>query len=94
MAGVNTNGGKAYRLAAEDGVKRWKNAIQTFALLPSNAAHINEYFFRNMKPILEDNLKGQCTDGHSCREEAKAMLNKMIRLYSLKGPENNETNLP
>eukprot|EP00977_Amphora_coffeiformis_P007780 scaffold1697_cov180-Amphora_coffeaeformis.AAC.16 len=87
MAGVNTNGGKAYRLAAEDGVKRWKDAIEMFALLPSNAAHINEYFFRNMKPILEDNLKGQCTDGHSCRDEAKAMLNQMIRLYSLKDPE-------
>ena len=90
MAGVNTNGGKAYRLAAEQGVERWKHAIETFALLPENARHITDYFFQNMKPILEDNLKGQCTEGHSCRMEAHTMLKKMIQLYSLNETQNKD----
>lgn len=84
MAGVGTNGGKAYRLAAEDGVKRWTDAIETFALLPNNTNHVIKYFFDNMKPVLEDNLRGQCTEGHSCRAEAKVMLDNMIQMYSLK----------
>eukprot|EP00977_Amphora_coffeiformis_P012680 scaffold3199_cov165-Amphora_coffeaeformis.AAC.3 len=83
MSSVNNKGGKTYRLAAEEGAERWENAIKMFALLPNNTKHINAYFFQHMKPILEDNLRGQCTTGHSCREEARASLNTMIQLYTL-----------
>jgi hypothetical protein len=91
MSSVNTNGGKAYRLAAEEGVERWTYAIKTFALLPENTKRVNDYFFENMKTILEENLEGQCTTGHSCRDEAKSGLTKMIQMYSLPDIELNET---
>jgi hypothetical protein len=85
MANVNSNGGKIYRLAAEDASERWKNVIQEFALIPKKTKRVNDYFFDNMKPILEDSLQGQCTEGHSCREEAKAALEELIEVFSKRG---------
>ena len=89
MSSVSTNGGKAYRLAAAEAVDRWKDAIQMFAFFPNNTERISSYFFDNMKAILVDNMKGQCTKGHSCRDEAKATLERMIQLYSLSDTNNN-----
>jgi hypothetical protein len=85
MANVNSNGGKIYRLAAEEAVGRWKDVIKDFALLPENTEAVNDYFFENMKPILEESLRGQCTEGHSCREEAKVALEDLIAIFSKRG---------
>jgi hypothetical protein len=85
MANVNSNGGKIYRLAAEEALKRWKNVIEEFALIPEKTKRVNDYFFDNMKPILEESLQGQCTEGHSCREEAKAALEELIEVFSKRG---------
>lgn len=85
MANVNSNGGKIYRLAAEEAIPRWKEVIKDFALLPANTKIVNDYFFDNMKPILEESLRGQCTEGHSCREEARAALEDLIQVFSKRG---------
>lgn len=85
MANVNSNGGKVYRLAAEEAIDRWKEVIKDFALLPANTKNVNDYFFENMKPILEDAVRGQCTEGHSCREEAKEALEELIEVFSKRG---------
>ena len=85
MANVNSNGGKIYRLAAEEAVLRWRDVIKDFALLPANTEAVNDYFFMNMKPILEESLRGQCTEGHSCREEAKTAIEDLIEIFSKRG---------
>ena len=85
MANVNSNGGKIYRLAAEEAATRWADVIRDFALLPERTKKVNDYFFDNMKPILEDSLQGQCTEGHSCREEAKVALEELIKVFSKRG---------
>ena len=82
MAGVNTNGGRPYRLAAEEGEERWNAAVESFVLLPNNTKAVSKHFVANILPILKENLAGQCTQGHSCRDVAKELLNWMIKLYS------------
>ncbi len=40
---------------------------------------VKSYFAENALRIAEDNLKGQCTSGHSCKESSKAKLQKIIQ---------------
>ena len=80
MANVNSLGQRLTKAAAEDAVRRWQHVMADFALLPENTKATNEYLETNMRPILQDAVLGQCTVGHSCRDEAKQELEDLMKL--------------
>ena len=82
MANVNSLGFKTIKQAVEQSVERWTSIISNFALLPENTKNTNIYLMENMRPILEDALRGQCTEGHSCRDEARGALEELIKMYT------------
>ena len=90
MANVNSLGARVTKQAAEQAVERWTNVIKDFALLPKNTKDTNIYLMENMRPILEDALRGQCTEGHSCRDEARGALEELINVYTGGGGEGAE----
>jgi len=55
----------------------WELVQKSFSVNPSAAMETSKYLKDNMKSIILDNLKGQCTFGHSCKESSK------VKLYSL-----------
>lgn len=87
MANVNSLGPKITKEAAEQAVQRWTNVIKDFALLPENTKATNIYLKEKMRPILEDALRGQCTEGHSCRDEAQKALEGLIQMVESGGGE-------
>ena len=45
----------------------------------TNMRYIQEYFNTHIIDIARDNLLGQCTTGHSCKESAKLELQQLIQ---------------
>jgi hypothetical protein len=39
---------------------------------------MNQYVSEHLKELAEDNLKGQCTQGHSCKGSSKEQLQKLL----------------
>jgi hypothetical protein len=58
--------------------KLWKLIGQKFGFLPETAARLHDYLKANMQSIAADNLEGQCTDGHSCKNSSKILLQTII----------------
>jgi hypothetical protein len=80
MANVNDLNIKVTKLAAEQAVERWTNVIKDFALLPTATKATNVYLKENLRGVLDDARLGQCTEGHSCRDEARGALDELIRI--------------
>lgn len=62
--------------------KFWKTIPTTFSIEKSDADYMNEYLSKNIRFIAEDNLKGQCTKGHSCKQESKEKLKQIIEIVT------------
>jgi hypothetical protein len=54
-------------------------AHESFGISRASLAWINDYLSRHVIDIARDNLLGQCTTGHSCKESAKADLERLIQ---------------
>lgn len=56
----------------------WKLVQRDFAIEPESAFTTSEYMKNNLGRIASDNLKGQCTSGHSCKNSSKAKLEEIL----------------
>jgi len=54
----------------------------SFATKREEVRCVHQYFSDHMAEILQDAVQGQCSHGHSCREEAKASLESFLKLYT------------
>lgn len=56
----------------------WDLLHDDFALLREQIKYTNQYILNHLVPIAKDNLEGQCTSDHSCKEATKEKLMKII----------------
>ncbi|GKY97800.1 hypothetical protein MPSEU_000738100 [Mayamaea pseudoterrestris] len=56
----------------------WDTVENLFRLNRSQIKGINQYLTDHLIDIAKDNLYGQCTTGHSCKDKAKAALEELI----------------
>ena len=59
-------------------VPLWRTVEHQFGLTQENARRLHSHIRTNMRAIAADNLKGQCTNGHSCKESSKEILQMII----------------
>jgi hypothetical protein len=52
----------------------WKIVERDFGISRQAAETTSQYLKENLSPIILDNLKGQCTFGHSCKESSRDKL--------------------
>ena len=55
----------------------WEGVEHVFALDRTNAVTVRAHVQANLAAIARDNLLGQCTKGHSCKEAARRLLEKL-----------------
>jgi hypothetical protein len=58
--------------------KLWAIAESRFGFRMKTAKHVHDYLNLHMHEIALDNLRGQCTRGHSCKDQSKLVLNAII----------------
>jgi len=82
MRGVSTSQNDFQQRMA---TSTWKNSSIIAQILKDEfwinleqVAAANRYFSENMFRIASDNLKGQCTKGHSCKNNSKETLQKVV----------------
>lgn len=56
----------------------WQNMLETFAIQKERVKLANLYLRNNLISIAKDNLKGQCSPGHSCKNSSKFLLNFIL----------------
>jgi hypothetical protein len=54
--------------------KLWSGMNIVFKISQDQAASARKFIVGNTKKIAEDNLKGQCTAGHSCKNATQSVL--------------------
>lgn len=59
--------------------KLWQGAASLFSITKASARDARSLVISRMNLIAADNLRGQCTAGHSCKENGKMLLNAMIQ---------------
>lgn len=59
----------------------WHYVTQSFGVSREAMAGVNQYLCDDMALILRDAVEGQCSHGHSCREEAQHVLRSFLQLY-------------
>jgi hypothetical protein len=69
-AGAGNQAGLQFRL--------WQLIETVFGFTEESARRVHSHLERNMRAIAIDNLKGQCTTGHSCKESSKLTLETII----------------
>jgi len=76
-------------MSSEDIAEQWDVLKNKFSISSEKAAVANRHIQKNLASILKDNLKGQCTKGHSCKEQNKYLLSAMLNYIdnSDTGPE-------
>jgi hypothetical protein len=58
--------------------KIWDGAEPIFGIDRQQIISTKHYLTQHLGAIAADNLKGQCTKGHSCKQEAKTMLKRIV----------------
>lgn len=56
----------------------WMATETLFGFSKEVALDLHNYLERNMIAIAKDNLKGQCTDGHSCKNSSQELLRAIV----------------
>jgi len=51
---------------------------ENFHIQREDLIAMNQYVSEHLKELAEDNLKGQCTQGHSCKGSSKEQLQKLL----------------
>ena len=76
---------KKTKLPPEKQKKLWLHLQSShFMMSSSNIQSIQTYIRENLVGIAKENLKGQCTDGHSCKSSSKEKLQRIIDLEEQK----------
>jgi hypothetical protein len=57
----------------------WWAAKRLFGFSKRNARDINSYMKDRVKEIAKDNLDGQCTQGHSCKNSSQILLQSILQ---------------
>jgi hypothetical protein len=60
--------------------KQWNYVMEVFGITKTSVYDTNLKMQRSLIHILQDNFKGQCTTGHSCKKDTKTTLLEMIRM--------------
>jgi len=63
--------------------KMWKGLSLYFSISKNSANDARWLILDRLQEIAADNLRGQCTPGHSCKQGAQALLEKMAYPLSL-----------
>ena len=58
--------------------KLWALSENVFGVTKSKVKETQDFFIRNKKRIAEENLAGQCSTGHSCKDSAKEKLKQIV----------------
>ena len=58
--------------------KLWLMSNKAFGVTEANVKETQEFLVRNKKAIALENLSGQCSSGHSCKDSAKEKLRGII----------------
>ena len=72
---------KFYRLVEAQAslqAKIWMGVEAVFCVSTQKVKAVRKYMTDNLKVIAADNLKGQCTKGHSCKSSSKDMLKAIM----------------
>jgi hypothetical protein len=56
----------------------WDGAETIFGISRQAIVHTKRHVVEHLSGIAADNLKGQCTKGHSCKQEAKVLLKRIL----------------
>lgn len=56
----------------------WRKLKDEFGIKEKNIMKMHQYLNEHVKEIAKENLEGQCTDGHSCKQGSKDRLQKLI----------------
>ena len=56
----------------------WEATTPRFGLTPEHGSHLRSYLKEHLKSIAADNLRGQCSSGHSCKETSKILLQAIV----------------
>jgi hypothetical protein len=56
----------------------WLVAEKLFGFSRETARDLHKYLEENMLAIATDNLKGQCTEGHSCKNSSQELLQAIV----------------
>ena len=71
----------------KDGVKRlWTALDKIFFVSLDKVKETNQYVLDNLPQIAKENLEGQCTTGHSCKNSSAILLQKLLTEHE---PETN-----
>ena len=75
-------------LAGKDGAhqpkelteKLWAFSEKEFGITKTKVKDTQDFLIRNKKAIAKENLLGQCSSGHSCKDSAREKLLQIIDL--------------
>ena len=56
----------------------WAMSEAMFGYTEERATLLHKYINSNLRLIAIDNLRGQCTEGHSCKDSSKTLLQTII----------------
>ena len=64
----------------------WKllQSEKYFGIDADDVRKANRFIHQNIVGIARDNLKGQCTPGHSCKQSSKEQLQRLTELALMK----------
>ena len=62
--------------------KLWIGAAGLFGFSQELAEKVKNYLASNMQVIVQDNLHGQCTSGHSCKKTTSVVLQLILQGYT------------
>lgn len=62
---------------------RWWDVLESnFGIIKTESIQTNQYLHSHLKEIALDNMKGQCTQNHSCKISSKEKLQQMVDILS------------
>ncbi len=56
----------------------WSVATPRFGFSPEQGSRLRAYLKEHLRSIAADNLRGQCSAGHSCKESSKVLLQAIV----------------
>lgn len=56
----------------------WRGIGEAMKVTKGDCVRTKLYLQEHMTGIAEDNLRGQCTKGHSCKRSSKVLLKKLL----------------
>mmetsp|Transcript_27704 Transcript_27704/g.47063 ORF Transcript_27704/g.47063 Transcript_27704/m.47063 type:complete len:742 (-) Transcript_27704:1275-3500(-) len=82
MMGVNPDENQLKMVLHNKGIKKimWREMHKHFLLKDDDLRKTNSYFAKHVYDIAEENARGQCTNGHSCKTSSKDRLQQYVDL--------------